>query len=257
MLACKPTEIPVSDKVTLKKIKVYTDIDEPLAGVNNYQKLVGKLIYLTLTRPDISYAVHFLSQVMHAPTKRSLKYAFKVLRYSKGSLGLGLNFKLGKCLDLSVYVDLDWERCKVIRKYVIGFFVFLGDNFVSWKRKNQSVLARFSAEAEFRAMFSVTCEVMWILKILKEMKVDVQVPVPLHCDNNVVIQIAANPVFHVKTKHFELDLYFLREKIQEGFIKTEKVKSTEDIADVFTKGLSVKEHKFFCDKPSLLDLYKN
>nr|GEY00500.1 hypothetical protein [Tanacetum cinerariifolium]GEY00818.1 hypothetical protein [Tanacetum cinerariifolium]GEY05679.1 hypothetical protein [Tanacetum cinerariifolium] len=152
-----------------------------------------------------------LLKLFKLTNQESLKSAFKVFRHSKGSPCLGLNFKLGKCLDLSLYVNSDW--C---------YF-----------------------------------EVMWILKILKEMKVDVQVHVPLHCDNNAAIHIAANLVFHEKTKHFELDLYFLREKIQEGFIKTEKVKSAENTTDVFTKGLSVKEHKFFCDKLGLLDLYKN
>ncbi|GJU60084.1 hypothetical protein Tco_1237850, partial [Tanacetum coccineum] len=189
MLACKPTAISLSVKVTLKKKKECVEIDEPLAGVNDYQKLVGKLIYLTLTRLDISYVVHFLSQVMHSLTKSNLKAAFKELRYMKRSPGLGLTFKPGRSLDLRVYVDSDWARCKVTRRSVTGFSVFLRDNLVSWKSKKQYVIARSSTEAEFKGMCSVT----------------------------------SNPVFHEK-KHFELDLYFLREKIQECGINTESQK---------------------------------
>ncbi|GKD31207.1 hypothetical protein Tco_1241985, partial [Tanacetum coccineum] len=191
MLACKPTYIPVSDKVTAKSAK-NVEVDEPLVGVNNYQKLVGKLIYLTLTRPDISHSVHCLSQVMHAPTKKSLKSAFKVLRYLKRSPDLGLTFRHEESLDLNVFVDSDWDKCK--------------------KSKMQYVLARSLAEAEFRAMCSVTCE----------------------CSMK-------------RTKHFELDLYFLTEKIQDGIVKTAKVKSVDNIVDVFTKGAFVAA--LMCEHP--------
>ena len=134
--------------------------------------------------------------------------------------------------------------------------MYLGSDLVSWKSKKQSVLARSSAEAEFRAMCNVTCEVMWILKICKDLNVQVELPVEMFCDNSSAMQIAQNPVLHERSKHFEIDLFFIRDKISEGIIKTVKVKSVDNIADIFTKGLSIVEHRKFCELLKLKDLYK-
>ncbi|GJX31409.1 uncharacterized mitochondrial protein-like protein [Tanacetum coccineum] len=257
-VSCKPCGTPIESRECV--IKPYKgkvlDIDYPLTGINNYQKLVGKLIYLTHTRPDISYAVHVLSQFMHAPLQSHLKLAFRVLRYLKTTPGKGISFNKGSDLNLRVYVDSDWAKCKVTRKSVTGYVVFMGESLVSWKSKKQSMLSKSSAEAEYRAMNSVTCEVMWILKILAELKVNTSLPVPLHCDNSSAIQIAANPVFHERTKHFEIELFFLREKVANGIVKTVKIKSADNSADIFTKGLSVVDHNKFCEYLGLTDLYR-
>ncbi|GJT45233.1 putative RNA-directed DNA polymerase [Tanacetum coccineum] len=258
MLACKPCGTPIESKEgSNKSSKVKAvEVDSPLTGVNNYQKLVGKLIYLTHTRPDICYVVHVLSQFMHAPLQSHLKLAFKVLRYLKNAPGKGISFNKGNDLNLKVYVDSDWAKCKVTRKSVTGYAVFMGESLVSWKSKKQSMLSKSSAEAEYRAMNSVTCEVIWILKILAELNVDTTLPVPLHCDNSSAIQIAANPVFHERTKHFEIELFFLREKVASGVVKTVKVKSADNIADIFTKGLSVVDHSRFCKNLGLYDMFR-
>ena len=137
-----------------------------------------------------------------------------------------------------------------------GFAVYLGNNLVSWKSKKQSVLDRSSVEAEFKAMCNVTCEVMWILKVCKVLNVQVELVVEMFCDNSSAMQIAQNPVLHERSKHFEIDLFFIRDQISEGIIKTIKVKSENNIADIFTKGLSVVEHIKFCEMLKLKDLYK-
>lgn len=255
MLACKPENTPLGGQLSWMVSKGNCKSDKPLVGINNYQKLVGKLIYLTLTRPDISYAVHCLSQFMHAPLESHLKLAFKVLRYLKGSPGTGISFNPSESLCLKAFADSDWAKCRMTRRSVTGYTVFLGSNLVSWKSKKQSVVARSSAEAEYRAMCTVTCEVIWVLKILDELKVNIELPISVNCDNSSALQIAANPVFHEQTKHFGIDLYFLREKVAAGLIKTVKIKSEENVADLFTKGLSTKIHKGFCDELGLINLY--
>ncbi|GKB51241.1 hypothetical protein Tco_0901994 [Tanacetum coccineum] len=174
-------------------------VDSPLNSINDYQKLVGELIYLTHTRPDISYVVHVLSQFMHAPLPSHLKLAFRVLRYLKNAPGKGISFVKDKELNLSVYVDSDWAKCKATWKSVIGYSMFLGKSLISWKSKKQSMFAKSSIEAEYRAMNTVTCEAIWIHKILTELNITIYLPVPIHCDNSSAIQIAANPVFHKKT----------------------------------------------------------
>ncbi|GKB69729.1 hypothetical protein Tco_0931141, partial [Tanacetum coccineum] len=99
-----------------------------------------------------------LSQAMHGPLKSDLKLAFIVLRYLKGAPGIGVMYKVSDGFELTAFVDSDWAKCNVIRRSVTGFAVFLGSCLVFWKSKKQSVLAKSSAEAEYRAMSNVACE---------------------------------------------------------------------------------------------------
>ncbi|GJS99686.1 uncharacterized mitochondrial protein-like protein, partial [Tanacetum coccineum] len=125
--------------------------------------------------------------------------------------------------ELTAFVDSDWAKCNVTRRSVVGFAVFLGSCLMSWKSKKQSVLTKSSAEAEYRAMSNVACEIIWILKILTYLKVEYTILMQMFCDSSATMQIAANPIFHERTLHFEVGLYFLREKINEGVFRTCKV----------------------------------
>ncbi|GJY24736.1 ribonuclease H-like domain-containing protein [Tanacetum coccineum] len=142
--------------------------DKALTNVANYQKLIGKLIYLTHIRHDISYSVHCLSQHMHSLLVSHLKMALRVLRYLKGSPGCGVQVNKTENFGVKVYTDSDWARCPITRKSVSGFCVFLGDSLVSWKSKKQATLSRSSTEAEYRCMASATCEIIWICNVLSE-----------------------------------------------------------------------------------------
>ncbi|GKC65682.1 hypothetical protein Tco_1098280, partial [Tanacetum coccineum] len=210
ILACKPCSTPIKTNPEDKKlISKYGD--------------------------EEALTVHCLSQVMHSPMKSQLRLAFRVLRYLKGEPGCGITFKGCDHNNLRVFVDSDWAKCKVTKRSITRYSVFLGNNLVSWKSKKQSVVSRSSTEAEFRAMCNVCCEIMWIKKILTDLQVDIDLPIEMNYDNNSATQISANPVLHERSKHFEIDLYFLREKIASGFIKPKKIKFEDNIADLFTK----------------------
>lgn len=230
-----------------------------MKNITEYQKLIGKLIYLTTTRPDIAYAVSCLSQFMHCPLKSHLDVALKVIRYLKGSPGKGLNIEksTSPVIELKAYSDADWARCVVTRKSVTGYCVFMCGCLVSWKSKKQNIISKSSTEAEYRALASVTSEVVWILKILKDLNCKNLLPVQVFCDNNSAIKIAANPIFHERTKHLEIDLHFVREKIIAGVIETVKIGTANQIADVLTKGLDTKQHNLLCTKLNLIDLFQN
>ncbi|KAJ0764103.1 putative RNA-directed DNA polymerase [Helianthus annuus] len=254
-LGCKPVNTPIeqSHVITSK-----TDKDNQfLENVNGFQKLIGKLIYLSLTRPDISYAVQFLSQFMHKPCQSHLDIALRLLRYLKQNPGKGVMFRKTDNFDISGYVDSDWGKCTMTRKSVTGFGIFLGDTLVSWKSKKQGIVSRSTAEAEYRAMCSAACEVMWIKNILSELKVFCTLPMRLFCDSKSAISISQNPVFHERTKHFELDLHFLREKIASSIIDPQKIASENQIADIFTKGLNTAQHDALCEKLGLFDMFAN
>ncbi|GJX44169.1 hypothetical protein Tco_0260845 [Tanacetum coccineum] len=132
------------------------EIDLVLDKITKYQKLIRKLIYITHTRPDISYVVH--CQFMHKPLKSHLKIALKVLRYLKGSHGKGVHIVNYPKVSLETFVDADWAKCLVTRKFITGFCLFINGSLVYWKSKKQNTLSKSTAEVEYRAMASATLE---------------------------------------------------------------------------------------------------
>ncbi|KAJ0910565.1 putative RNA-directed DNA polymerase [Helianthus annuus] len=141
---CKPVNSPIEANHVLTHL--CEQDNQGLLDVSVYQKLVGKLIYLSHTRPNIAYSVHYLSQYMHSPTNAHFKIALRLLRYLKGSSGNGILFKKGAPLDRKAFADSDWGKCVNSRKYVTGFCIFLGNSLISWKSKKQSTISRSSAE---------------------------------------------------------------------------------------------------------------
>ncbi|GKA86315.1 hypothetical protein Tco_0808026, partial [Tanacetum coccineum] len=133
------------------------------------------------------------------------------------------------------FSDSDWAKCPVTRKSVYGYCVLINDNLVSWKSKRQATLSKSFAEAEYRCMASTTSEVMWIVKIMQDFGLHNLLPISLYYDNKFAIQIAANRVMHEKTKHFDIDVHLVREKVSSGLIKTVKVDSKNYLADILTK----------------------
>ncbi|XP_050378264.1 uncharacterized mitochondrial protein AtMg00810-like [Argentina anserina] len=208
---------------------------ESLPDIAHYQRLVGKLIYLTITRPDITHAVRLVSQFMHSPHSYHLQLVKRILRYLKGSMTKGIFMKKHSHFKHEGYTDLDWAGNVLDRKFTTGFCTFVGGNLVTWKSKKQSVVARSSAEAEYRAMALAACELIWLKTLLSDLGIIVSTPIILHCDNQAAMHIAANPVFHKKTKHIEVDCHFIRNQVQSKLLSTAYIKSSEQLADVFTK----------------------
>ncbi|EOY01263.1 Cysteine-rich RLK 8, putative [Theobroma cacao] len=178
-----------------------------------------------------------LSQFMDKPGKEHLTAAHRVLKYLKGSSGQRILMKSKSTLKISGYADSDWAGCPDTRKSVTGFCIFIGDSLVSWKSKKQSVVARSSAEAEYRSMASVCCEMIWIKSLLKDFGVKHCEAMNLYSDSQSAIHISKNPVFHERTKHIEVDCHFIREKILTGLIKRRHTSTNLQIADILTKAL--------------------
>ncbi|RVW39576.1 Retrovirus-related Pol polyprotein from transposon RE1 [Vitis vinifera] len=136
-----------------------------------YQRLVGRLIYLSHTRPNIAYAVGVISQFMHNPKETHLQLVHTILHYLKSSPRKGILFKKGTELTLEAYTDADYAGSMVNTRSTLGYCTFIGGNLVTWRSKKQTVVARSSTESEFRAMAHGVCELLWLKIILDDFKV--------------------------------------------------------------------------------------
>ena len=158
------------------------------------------------------------SQFMHDPYKEHLDAVIRILRYLKGSPGKGLFFEKGESREVEAYTDADWASSVVDRRSTSGYCTYIWGNLVTWRSKKQNVVARSSAEAEFRSLANGVSELLWLKLLLKELQVATKSPMKLYSDNKAAISIAHNPVHHDRTKHVEVDRHFIKEKIEEGSI---------------------------------------
>ena len=197
--------------------------------------MVGSLIYLTVTRPDISHALGMVSKFMDAP--RSVHYAavLRILRYVKGTLYHGLHYSSRSSLELHAYSDADWAGDPTDRCSITSFCFLLGTSLVSWRSKKQDVVSRSSTEVEYRALADTTCELVWLRWLLADMDAPQPTATPLYCDNRSAIYIAHNDVFHEHTKHIEIDCHITCQHLKKGNLKLFSISSTDQPADIFTK----------------------
>ncbi|XP_020242609.1 uncharacterized protein LOC109820827 [Asparagus officinalis] len=161
MLGCKPVTAPID-----QKFKLDAKAGEPIDR-DRYQRLVRRLIYLSHTRPNISFTVSVVSRYMHDPRKGHMGAVYQILRYLKSAPGKGLIFRKNEHVNIEGYCDSDWANCADDRRSTSGCCIFIGDNLVSWKSKKQSVVARSTAEVEYRVMTLGVTELLWLKNMLQ------------------------------------------------------------------------------------------
>ena len=157
--------------------------------------------------------------------------------------------------NIKGYTDSDCAGDQTTRRSTSGYFTFVEGNLVTWKSKKQKVVARSSAEVEFRGMAHGVCELLWIRNILRDLGIEYATPMNLHCDNKAAIQNAQNPVQHDRTKHVEVDRHFIKENLDEKLIQFSFIQSESQLADMLTKAVSVKMFHGIIDKLGMIDIY--
>lgn len=250
MLGCKPAETPMDTTVKLEESDGSAPVDK-----GRYQRLVGKLIYLSHTRPDIGFSVSVVSQFMNNPTEKHMTAVIRILRYLKMTPGKGLFFQRTTNKEIEIFSDADWAGSVTDRRSTSGYCSFVWGNLVTWRSKKQSVVARSSAEAEFRAMAQGICEGIWLNRLLEELRVPLKHPMVLYCDNQAAISIAKNPVHHDRTKHVEIDRHFIKEKIEEGVFKVSYTPTNCQTADILTKALARVNFEDLTEKLGMINIY--
>ncbi|GKB40248.1 ribonuclease H-like domain-containing protein [Tanacetum coccineum] len=231
MLNCNPCRTPVDTEQKLGPE------GSPVADPTLYRSLAGALQYLTFTRPDLSYAVQQLCLYMHDPREPHFHAMKRVLRYLRGTTDLGLQLFRSSTSQLTAYSDADWAGCPATRRSTSGYCVFLGDNLLTWSSKRQETLSRSSAEAEYRGVANAVAETSWIRNLLRELHTPLSTATLVYCDNVSAVYMSANPVQHQRTKHIEIDIHFVRDKVAAGHVRVLHVPSRFQYADIFTKGL--------------------
>jgi hypothetical protein len=232
MANCKPASTPVD--VTPK---LSATAGEPATDGSFYRSITGALQYLTLTRPDIAYGVNQACLHMHSPRDVHWNLVKRILRYLRGTMDTGITISATPSTTLKAYSDADWAGCPDTRRSTSGFCVFLGDSLVSWSSKRQTTVSRSSAEAEYRAVANAAAECCWLRNLLRELHVLVDKATVIYCDNVSAVYLSENPVHHRRTKHVELDIHFVREKVALGQFKVLHIPTRYQFADIMTKGL--------------------
>ncbi|XP_028220220.1 uncharacterized protein LOC114401833 [Glycine soja] len=200
MLGSKPLSTP-SDYAT----KLHQQSRTPLSleDVSSFRRLIGRLIYLTNTRPNITYAMQHLSQLVVAPTSAHQQAVVRILRYIKGSPRAGIFLFATTKFHLKGFSDSGWAGCINTIRSITGYaMMYISDSLISWKSKKQATVSRSSLEVEYKALAHAICDLQWLTYLLEEFKVDFQKPATLYCDNKSSL--------HIVTKCFMKEQSILR-----------------------------------------------
>lgn len=230
---CRPVPTPM-----IEKQKLEPSMDAPLADPTKYQQMVGKLIFLSHTRPDIAFAVSIVSRFMNKPQEPHAQAVKHIYRYLQGTTDFALLYRRGEEADLYGYTDADWAGDTYDRKSTTGYLFMLGSTPIMWNSKKQPTVALSSTESEYMALTEGTKEAIWLRRLLCELKIqDRKVPTTLYGDNQGSLNLAHNPIYHGRTKHIEVKHHFIREKVLSEEINLEYTPTEEQLADILTKAL--------------------
>ncbi|CAM8918217.1 unnamed protein product [Rhodiola kirilowii] len=217
--------------VKITKDEAGTRVDQTL-----YRSMIGSLLYLTASRPDIAYAVGVCARYQANPKECHLMNVKRIIRYVCGTADYGLWYTKDSNSCPVGYCDADWAANAEDRKITSEGCFFLGNNLISWISKKQNSISLSTAEAEYIAAGSLCTQMLWMKQMLEEYGVKQDV-MTLYCNNMSAINISKNPVHHSKTKHIDMRHHFIRELVEKKIITLTHVSTEKQLADIFTKAL--------------------
>ncbi|GKA19285.1 retrovirus-related pol polyprotein from transposon TNT 1-94 [Tanacetum coccineum] len=257
----KKFDLHKSDPVDTPMVE-RTKLDEDLSGTpvdqTKYRSMIGSLMYLTASRPDLVFAVCMCARYQSRPTKKHLEAVKRVFRYLQGTINMGLWYPKDTAMALTAYADADHAGCQDTRRSTSGSAQFLGDKLVSWSSKKQTSTSISSTKAEYIAMSDCCAQILWMRSQLSNYGFAYN-HIPLYCDNKSPIALCCNNVQHSRSKHIDIRHHFIREQVEKGVVELYFVRTEYQLADIFTKALPRERFEFIlprlgmkCMKPETL-----
>ncbi|GJW22914.1 hypothetical protein Tco_0033536 [Tanacetum coccineum] len=243
-----PVDTPMVDRLKL---------DEDLMGIpvdqTRFRGMVGSLMYLTASRPDLVFAVCMCARYQAKPTKKHFEAIKRVFRYLKGTINMGLWYPKDNAMSLTAYADADHAGCQDSRRSTSGSAQFLGDRLVSWSSKKQRSTAISTTEAEYIAMSGCCAQILWMRSQLKDYGFDFN-KIPLYCDNKSAIALCCNNVQHSRSKHIDIRHHFIREQVENRVVELYFVETNYQLADILTKALPRERFEFLLPRLGMKSL---
>ncbi|GJW03058.1 retrovirus-related pol polyprotein from transposon TNT 1-94 [Tanacetum coccineum] len=246
----KKFDLHKSDPVDTPMVE-RTKLDEDLSGIpvdqTQYRSMIGSLMYLTASRPDLVFVVCMCTRYQSKPTKKNLEAVKRVFRYLQGTINMGLLYPKDTAMALTAYADANHAGCQDTRRSTSGSAQFLGDKLVSWSSKKQNSTSISSTEAEYIAISGCYAQILWMRSQLSDYGFAYN-HIPLYCDNKSAIALCCNNVQHSRSKHIDIRHHFIREQVEKGVIELYFIRTEYQLADIFTKALPRERFEFILSR---------
>jgi hypothetical protein len=228
-----PVSTPMVVGCKNSKDEISLDVDQ-----STYRSMIGSLLYITASHPDIMQDVGMVGHYQSAPKQSHLVAVKRIFKYLKGTMTYGLWYPRSHNFQLTSYSDADWENCVDERKSTSGGAFFLGDSLVAWISKKQGSIYLSNTEDEYIVAATCCTQILCMIQTLADLKVNYTDPITIHCDKTSAISVSKNPVLHSKTKHIPIKYHFLEEQVTNRVVHLNYIPSTEQITNIFTKPLA-------------------
>jgi len=229
---CKPMSTPMSSNAYLETDLTGKDVDE-----KTYRGMIGSLLYLTSSRPDIMFSTCLCARFQSKPKESHMTAVKRILKYLKGTVNVGLWYPKGNTCSLVGYTDADYAGCRVERKSTSGACHLFCGSLVSWSCRKQNCVALSTAEAEYIAAGSCCAQLLWLKQQVSDYGIEIS-SIPIKCDNTSAICLTKNPIQHSRTKHIDIRHHFIKEHVLNNDVILEFVETSKQLADIFTKPLN-------------------
>ncbi|GJZ84562.1 hypothetical protein Tco_0649901 [Tanacetum coccineum] len=240
--SCDPVDTPIVEKSKLDEDKEGKAVDP-----SHYRGMIGTLLYLTASRPDLQFAICMCARYQARPTEKHLNAVKRIFRYLKGTVHRGLWYPKDSSFALTAFTNTDHAGCQDTRRSTSGSIQLLGDRLVSWSSKRQKSAAISSTEAEYIALSGCCAQVLWMRSQLTDYGFGFN-KIPMYCDNKSAIALCCNNVQHSRSKHIDIRFHFIKEHVENGVIELYFVNTEYQLADIFTKALGRERIEFLINK---------
>ncbi|GJX01464.1 retrovirus-related pol polyprotein from transposon TNT 1-94, partial [Tanacetum coccineum] len=240
--SCDPVDTPMVEKSKLDEDKEGKAVDP-----SHYRGMIGTLLYLTASRPDLQFAICMCARYQARPTDKHLHAVKRIFWYLRGTVNRGLWYPKDSSIALTAFADADHAGCQDTRRSTSGSMQFLGDRLVSWSSKRQKSAAISSTEAEYIAMSGCCAQILWMRSQLTDYGLGFN-KIPMYCDNKSAIALCCNNVQHSRSKHIDIRYHFIKENVENGVIELYFVNTEYQLANIFTKALCQERIEFLSDK---------